>query len=153
LVRVNHRVAIASAETVLSKKQRARMDQILAIFAGSRTPPTAKELAALLQTTLDVVESLVRIATQHQTLIDIGGGFLLSRAVFVDIVRELRSLYDMHPAATVAQIRDHLGITRKHAIPLLEYCDQIGVTQRTGDERAAGVEIDRILATHGSGDD
>ena len=36
---------------------------------------------------------------------------------------------------TVPQFKDQFGLTRKWAIPLLEYLDSIGITQRIGDER------------------
>jgi selenocysteine-specific elongation factor len=37
--------------------------------------------------------------------------------------------------ATVAEIRDLLGTTRKYAVPLCEYLDRVGVTRREGDLR------------------
>ena len=37
--------------------------------------------------------------------------------------------------ATVAEIRDTLGTTRKFAVPLCEYLDRIGLTRREGDWR------------------
>jgi selenocysteine-specific elongation factor len=40
--------------------------------------------------------------------------------------------------ATVAEIRDLLGTTRKYAVPLCEYLDRIGVTRREGDLRFLG---------------
>jgi selenocysteine-specific elongation factor len=39
-------------------------------------------------------------------------------------------------AATPAQLRDRLGLTRKYLIPLLEWADRRGITQRIGDTRA-----------------
>ncbi len=36
---------------------------------------------------------------------------------------------------TVAQFRDLIGITRKYAVPLLEWCDSRGITMRNGDIR------------------
>ena len=39
------------------------------------------------------------------------------------------------PGATVAEIRDLLGTTRKYAVPLCEYLDRVGVTRREGDLR------------------
>jgi selenocysteine-specific elongation factor len=44
------------------------------------------------------------------------------------------------PGATVAEIRDLLGTTRKYAVPICEYLDRIGLTRREGDLRvlAAG---------------
>ena len=37
--------------------------------------------------------------------------------------------------ATVAEIRDLLGTTRKFAVPLCEYLDRVQVTRRDGDLR------------------
>jgi selenocysteine-specific elongation factor len=37
--------------------------------------------------------------------------------------------------ATPSTLREHLGLTRKHLIPLLEWADRHGVTERRGDVR------------------
>src|SRR5438270_9672687 len=42
---------------------------------------------------------------------------------------------------TVAQVRDALGTTRKHALPLLTHLDATGVTRRRGDVRVAGPRL------------
>jgi len=51
--------------------------------------------------------------------------------------RELTSeLLSAHSeGATAAQLRDALGVSRKYAIPLLEYFDAQGFTKRVGDAR------------------
>jgi selenocysteine-specific elongation factor len=35
----------------------------------------------------------------------------------------------------VAEFRDHFGLSRKYAVPLLEWMDANGVTERDGDVR------------------
>ena len=146
LVRVNQRVAIASEETALSKKQRARMDQILKMYGGARMPPTIKEVAAELQTTIEIVGSLMRFATQQRILIDLGKGFFIADDAFQTLCSELHQLFDESPQRSVAEIRDQWQVTRKHTIPLLEYCDQTKLTQRDGDARSAGPELKRLFA-------
>lgn len=146
LVRVNHMVATASEKTVLSKKQRARMDQLLKMYRDARTPPTIKEAAQELETTIDSVASLIRFATQQRVLIDLGNGFFIADEMFRVLCRELRELFDAAPEQSVAGIRDHWQITRKHAIPLLEHCDRTGVTIRQGDIRVAGTNLDAMLS-------
>ncbi len=48
-------------------------------------------------------------------------------------------LLAQHPdGVTVAQVRDALGVTRKHVIPLLGHLDATGVTRRRGDVRIGG---------------
>lgn len=147
IVRVNQRVAIASEENVLSKKQRARMDQILQMYGGCRTPPTIKEVAQQLETTIDVVGSLMRFATQQRILVDLGNGFFIADDAFQMLCDELKTLFGQSPTPSVAEIRDHWQVTRKHAIPLLEYCDSVGITQRNGDAREAGPELTKMLST------
>lgn len=54
------------------------------------------------------------------------------RGVVADLLR-------LHPAGvTVSIVREHLGITRKHAVPLVECLDRAGITVRRGDVRLAG---------------
>ena len=48
------------------------------------------------------------------------------------------------PGLTVAEIRDLLGTTRKYAVPLCEYLDRIGVTQRDGDIRTLAKELTEV---------
>lgn len=44
-------------------------------------------------------------------------------------------LADLPEAFTVAQFRDHFGLTRKYAVPLVEWLDAEGFTVRDGDLR------------------
>ena len=151
IVRLNKMVAIASEETLLSKKQRARMDQIIQFFAGERSPPTLKEVAQKLDSKMDAIASLVRFATQQRILIDVGGGFLISSETFTELCCELASLFDEQPERSVAEIRDRWQVTRKHAIPFLEYCDQVGATTRQGNARVAGPNLEKLLSEYSVG--
>jgi selenocysteine-specific elongation factor len=56
--------------------------------------------------------------------------------------RRLAALLAVHPdGVTVAQVRDDLGTTRKHALPLLTHFDATGVTRRRGDVRIGGPRL------------
>ena len=46
-----------------------------------------------------------------------------------------RHLQDLGSGFTVAEFRDHTGLSRKYAIPLLEWSDKKGLTFRRGDQR------------------
>ena len=59
-------------------------------------------------------------------------------------VATARSLLAVNPDGfTVSALREALGITRKHAVPLAEHLDREGVTRRRGDVRVAGPRLDR----------
>jgi len=51
----------------------------------------------------------------------------------------LEQLWKQHPEGfTMANLRDALGITRKHALPLGNCLDKMGLTKRQGDVRVTG---------------
>jgi len=56
--------------------------------------------------------------------------------------RRVARLLETSPdGVTVAQVRDALGTTRKHALPLLAHLDATGVTRRRGDVRIGGPRL------------
>jgi selenocysteine-specific elongation factor len=56
--------------------------------------------------------------------------------------REVARLLEGAPeGVTVAQVRDALGATRKHVLPLLAHLDATGVTRRRGDVRIGGPRL------------
>ena len=66
-----------------------------------------------------------------------------SIAFHVDTLNRLRgllaALWSQHPDGfLVSHLRESLGITRKHAVPLAECLDKAGLTKRVGDARVAG---------------
>jgi selenocysteine-specific elongation factor len=59
--------------------------------------------------------------------------------------RRLAELLVENPEGiTVAQVRDTLGTTRKHALPLLAHFDATGVTRRRGDFRIGGPRLPAV---------
>jgi selenocysteine-specific elongation factor len=88
------------------------------------TPPSSDELGL----DQEVVAALLR--SRH--LIGVGGEFAYLPTTIDAIVELVRTLPD---GFTVADFRDALAITRKHAVPLLEWLDGTGLTRRVGDGR------------------
>ena len=142
IVRVGRVLAIASEQNVLSKKQKSRMEQIVALFEGNRSPPSVKEITQQLQLSEEVVTSLSRFAVQTGLLTDMGQGLLISTEVFQSLCVELHQLFTEQSERSVAEIRDCWQVTRKHAIPFLEFCDRRKITVRNENNRMAGPELE-----------
>ena len=53
----------------------------------------------------------------------------------VELLPKVRALFAQKPELTASEIRQQLGTTRKYIIPLLNYLDSRGVTQRKGEVR------------------
>ena len=144
LVRLNQMIAVASDDTQLSKKQRARMTQLLSLYRDNRTPPTTKEAAAELKEPIDTITSIVRFAAQQRLLTDLGKGMFIETETFIDMCRQLKEQFQQQPELSVSEIRELWEVSRKYAIPLLEHCDTIGATRRSGDVRTMGSDLQEL---------
>ena len=82
----------------------------------------------------DVVRRLVAggIVFEHD-------GIVFHRETLDDVRPVVVDMLAAHPdGITVSMIRERLGITRKHAVPLVACLDRAGITVRRGDVRLAG---------------
>lgn len=69
-------------------------------------------------------------------------GVYFHTEVLRDLGPVLELLWNADPAGfTVADVRDALGVTRKHALPLVNCLDQMRITRRVGDRRVRGREV------------
>ncbi len=83
---------------------------------------------------IDVIQFLKQIGR----LVDLGEGLMIHHEVLSSYIQQIRYLLDEQGAATVGQIRDHLGVGRKATIALLEFLDRIEMTRREDDVRKPG---------------
>jgi selenocysteine-specific elongation factor len=74
-------------------------------------------------------------------VIERDGTYFAATAIEEAAGRLSRLLQDFPEGVTVAQVRDALGTTRKHVLPLLGYLDASGYTRRRGDVRVAGPRL------------
>ncbi len=98
--------------------------------------PSVKEVLAKLSVEAKRAEKLLQILLRDKTLVRISAELIFHR----DALTRLKSQLAGHKKAkgeriSVPGFKDLTGITRKYAIPLLEYLDRERVTRRAGDER------------------
>jgi len=54
-------------------------------------------------------------------------------------------LFRRAPAFSTMEFRDALGVSRKFAVPLLDYLDKTRFTIRSGHQRTPGAEAKKLL--------
>jgi selenocysteine-specific elongation factor len=54
-------------------------------------------------------------------------------------------LFGKKPSFSTMEFRDAVGVSRKHAVPLLDYLDKVRFTVRSGHDRTPGVEARKLL--------
>lgn len=137
VVSVGEQVAIASDETKLSKRQLKQLEELVGAIRGLSAPPNAKELAERLDCLPKEVESLARFAIHQGNLTQVAADLFFDPDALQKLVSKIvQRIGDS--TATVSELRDATSLTRKHAVPLVEYCDRQAITIRTGNDRRLG---------------
>ncbi len=100
--------------------------------AGLQTPAVSEIIRAIPQKP-KVIEGVIAYLVKQGTLVRLAEGVYVHR----DAIHAARETLAAKKGATidVGQFKDLFGISRKVAIPLLEYFDREGATKRVGDQR------------------
>jgi selenocysteine-specific elongation factor len=136
LVGDSRRIARADFKPKLSVNQRKLKDRIVeAHVAAMFTPPEPKEFANLAAGNAAALKDIFEVAVAEGFLVKIADEFHLAADAEAEMRQRVAERLRNGPGATVAEIRDLLGTTRKFAVPICEYLDRIGLTRREGDLR------------------
>jgi selenocysteine-specific elongation factor len=112
---------------------KAQIEQAFA-RAGLKVPLLKDVLAAL---PVDKVraQKIVTLLLRDRVLVKLGDELVFHRDALAGLKQQIAAQKSKTPKLNVGSFKDLFGITRKHAIPLLEYLDRERVTRRVGDER------------------
>src|SRR5258708_5163006 len=104
------------------------------ISAGLKDPPLKQVLAGL---KVDKVRAykIVTLLLREKTLVKISDDLVFHQSALGRLREKITALKSTTPKIDVARFKDLTGVSRKYAIPLLEYLDREHVTRRVGDER------------------
>jgi selenocysteine-specific elongation factor len=131
------RIALASHRLELSPAEQQARERIEDAFRGAALKPVAPaELPALLGLEPALVERVVKLLVRQRVLIRIDDLLFHADALarLKAAVQQLKG--EGQPAKVdVGSFKEKFGVTRKFAIPLLEYLDRERVTRRVGDAR------------------
>ena len=80
-------------------------------------------------------QKIVTLLLRDRILIKISDELVFHQKALTDLRRRMIAEKAKSPRLDVARFKDLTGVSRKYAIPLLEYLDREHVTRRVGDER------------------
>ena len=125
------------AEITLTPEEGRAKQQIEQAFAkAGLTAPPVKEVFAQLAIENARAEKLLQILLREKALVRISPE-LIFHAAALDRLPGLLREYKKAKGERIGvpAFKELTGITRKYAIPLLEYLDRQRLTRRAGDER------------------
>ena len=137
LIRIDRSVVMRRGwEPRLNQAQEAVRRSILgALRKRYPRPPTLTELKDRLHHPPSRTEEVYFFLVQQGDLIRIGGELALPPSQADRLKDEFRVKFSPGQPFSIPEFKDALGISRKYAIPFLEYLDRKGITRRQGDGR------------------
>jgi len=114
-------------------ESKARIERAFA-EAGLKVP-LLKEVLASLPVDKTRAQKIVTLLLRDRVLVKLSDELVFHRDALAGLRRQIAAQKAATPRLNVGAFKDLFGITRKHAIPLLEYLDRERVTRRVGDER------------------
>ena len=130
LVRLAGRGVVMKDEEAESKKV---IEQAFA-SAGLKVPSLREVLAGLKVDKLRA-QKIVTLLLRDKVLIKISEELVFHQSALADLRQKVAALKSTTPKIDVGRFKDMTGVSRKYAIPLLEYLDRERVTRRVGDAR------------------
>ena len=114
-------------------ESKARIEEAFA-SAGLKVPALAEVLAGL-KIDKPRAQKIVTILLRDRTIIKVSEDLVFHRTALEALRRQLAIQKSKSARIDVGLFKEMTGVSRKYAIPLLEYLDRERVTKRVGDTR------------------
>lgn len=133
-------VKLASHETKLAPAEESAREQLRKLYfeSGLEMPKLDDALqTASIAARIDAksARKVFQLFVNSGELVPVTGEFYFPLKVLEELRSKLRDQANSDPTIDVAKFKDIAGVSRKYAIPLLEYFDRTHVTRRVGDKR------------------
>jgi selenocysteine-specific elongation factor len=129
-------VRLAGRRIHLTPEEQVAKDQISAAFERRRLAvPGTPEVLAKLRIDRPRAEKLLQILLKENVLLKVTEDLIFHRSALQQLKELLVRRKTQSNRINVAVFKEITGLSRKYAIPLLEYLDRERVTRREGDER------------------
>jgi len=130
-------VKIAGSAITLQPEEAQAKDQIEAAFlAAGLAVPSVREVLAKLSVETTRAEKLLQILLREKHLVRVSAELIFHHHALEQLKQQLGGYKKTKgDRISVPVFKELTGITRKYAIPLLEYLDRERFTRRAGDER------------------
>ena len=134
------RLALPARGSTIDAETARRRDRIETLIrGGGLAPPDAAALQAAAGLSAAVIDQLVHLLVRDRRVLRLGS-VLFHADVLAQLREDIRALKRDVPASRPAQVdvaafKERYGLSRKFAIPLMEWLDRERVTRRVGEGR------------------
>ncbi len=139
-------LARAGWSTRLPDRDQQLYDKLAAMLQqGACAPPLLEEIATALKEPGPRVANIARLLAERGEIVRLDERIWMHRDA-VEIGKQAAlKLFQARPMFTTMEFRDAIGVSRKYAVPLIDYLDKARFTVRYGNNRAPGVEAKKRM--------
>lgn len=122
---------------VVMKDAEAESHKIIeqAFASAGLKVPALKDVLTGLKVDKARAQKIVTLLLRDKVLVKVSEDLVFHRDALLGLRQRMSSEKAKSPKIDVARFKEMTGVSRKYAIPLLEYLDREHVTRRVGDER------------------
>jgi selenocysteine-specific elongation factor len=127
----------AAGRGVVMKDEEAESKNLIetAFFSAGLRVPALKDVLASLKVDRIRAQKIVTLLLRDRVLIQIFDDLVFHRDTLAELRGRIAAEKSKSPKLDVTRFKNLTGVSRKYAIPLLEYLDREHVTRRVGDAR------------------
>jgi len=127
----------AAGRTMVLKGEEAESKRVIeqAFAAAGLKVPALKDVLAGLRLDKTRAQKIVTLLLRDKVLVKISDDLVFHRNALEELRQRIAAHKTKSPKIGVAGFKDLTGVSRKYAIPLLEYLDRERITRRVGDQR------------------
>ena len=120
----------------LSAEQVKLKEKLVSLFSSTGlTPPSVNELLKTLTVSKPDLGNLLELLVKEGSAVKIKDDLYFGSDAVSDLEQNITQFFKDHDELTPGSLKEMTGISRKYAIPLLEYFDRVKLTIRVGDKR------------------
>ncbi len=132
-------IALPGTGAALNAADRALRDRLERMLADAGyAPPRPDELAAACDCDTARAETILQVLCDEGTAVRLDRKVVMHAGAVQKAARTVRDLFAKNSGFETVAFRDALGVSRKYAVPLLDYFDTIRLTHRSGSRRTPG---------------
>jgi selenocysteine-specific elongation factor len=129
-------VRLPSHRVTLKEDEKNLRERLLLRFQEAKLqPPTVKELTQGLGVSEGEIRPLLQVLVKEGHIVKVKDDLYFHRRAIDELSTQLTSFLSAHKEISPTQFKELTQVSRKFAIPLLEYFDGIKLTLRIGDKR------------------
>ena len=143
IIQSSGRISLSDYRPEITVKDQKDLDFIQGLVDSSGLEPIS--LKVLIQRSgfkPGRVNGMLHLLNDNNRSEKIGTDLWIAKKYRDEILKYVRGHFEKNKLLSVSNFKDIIGLTRKTAIPLLEYLDQSNYTQRDGNNRRIGSMLD-----------